>query len=56
MPTNDQVLAALATVNDPDVGRPITDLGMVRDVSVDGGTVDVHVLLTVPGCPMKDRI
>ena len=49
-------MAALATVNDPDVGRPITDLGMVRDVSVEGGVVDIHVLLTVPGCPMKDRI
>ena len=56
MPTNDQVMQALATVNDPDVGRPITDLGMVRDVTVDGGVVNVHVLLTVPGCPMRDRI
>ncbi|MBA3621967.1 MAG: Mrp/NBP35 family ATP-binding protein [Euzebyales bacterium] len=49
-------MQALATVNDPDVGRPITELGMVADVRIDGGRVDVHVLLTVPGCPMKDRI
>ena len=56
MPSKDQVLQALATVNDPDVGRPITELGMVPDVSVDGDVVNVQVLLTVPGCPMKDRI
>ena len=56
MPSEDQVRQALATVNDPDVGRPITELGMVRDVSVEGDVVNVHVLLTVPGCPMKDRI
>jgi ATP-binding protein involved in chromosome partitioning len=56
VPTNDQVMQALATVNDPDVGRPITELGMVREVSIDGGVVNVGVLLTVPGCPMKDRI
>ncbi len=56
MPSQEQVLQALATVNDPEVGRPITELGMVRDVSVEGGVVNVHVLLTVPGCPMRDRI
>ncbi len=56
MPTVDHVMQALATVKDPDVGRPITDLGMVREVTVDGGHVNVDVLLTVPGCPMKDRI
>ena len=56
MPSEDQVRQALATVDDPDVGRPITELGMVRDVSVEGDVVNVHVLLTVPGCPMKDRI
>jgi ATP-binding protein involved in chromosome partitioning len=54
--TTEQVLQALATVDDPEIGKPITELGMVADVSVEGGVVDVHVLLTVPGCPMKDRI
>ncbi len=56
MPTRGQVLEALATVNDPEIGKPITELDMVADVQVDGGRVGVHVLLTVPGCPMKDRI
>ncbi|MGH3664921.1 MAG: P-loop NTPase [Egibacteraceae bacterium] len=56
VPSVDQVMQALAAVKDPDVGRPITDLGMVPHVDVRDGVVDVHVLLTVPGCPMKDHI
>ncbi len=56
-PSKDAVLAALATVNDPEIHRPITDLGMVRDLEVaTDGTVMVTVLLTVAGCPMKDTI
>ena len=44
-------------VNDPEIRRPITDLGMVERVDVDDtGTVTVTVLLTVSGCPMKDTI
>jgi ATP-binding protein involved in chromosome partitioning len=49
-------MSALATVNDPDVGRPITDLGMVSAVEISGDVVTVDVLLTVAGCPMRDRI
>jgi ATP-binding protein involved in chromosome partitioning len=56
MATNDQVMQALATVNDPEIGRPITELNMVADLRVDEGVVTVHILLTVPGCPLKDRI
>jgi ATP-binding protein involved in chromosome partitioning len=56
VPTTEQVLAALSTVDDPEIGQPITELGMVPSVSVEGGVVAVDVLLTVPGCPMKDRI
>jgi ATP-binding protein involved in chromosome partitioning len=48
------ISAALATVDDPEIHRPITELGMVRDVDVaPDGTVTVTVLLTVAGCPMK---
>ena len=56
MPTTDQVRQALATVNDPEIGRPITELNMVADLRIDDGVVTAHILLTVPGCPMKDRI
>jgi len=53
----DQVKAALATVNDPEIKRPITELGMVESVEVgDDGVVDTKVLLTVAGCPLKDTI
>ncbi|MFC6287532.1 Mrp/NBP35 family ATP-binding protein [Nocardioides sp. GCM10027113] len=56
-PTREQVDAALATVNDPEIKRPITDLGMVDTVEIlDDGTVRVRVLLTVAGCPLKDTI
>jgi ATP-binding protein involved in chromosome partitioning len=56
-PTQDQVLAVLATVNDPEIRKPITDLGMVRDVVIaDDGLVTVGIYLTVSGCPMKTTI
>ncbi|HEX3610437.1 MAG TPA: P-loop NTPase [Sporichthyaceae bacterium] len=48
--------AALATVEDPEIHRPITDLDMVADVSVSGGNVVVTVRLTVAGCPLRDKI
>ncbi|CAN5600839.1 Mrp/NBP35 family ATP-binding protein [soil metagenome] len=56
-PDLEQINAALATVNDPEIHRPITDLGMVESVDVAAdGTVAVTVLLTVSGCPLKDTI
>ncbi|HEU0214933.1 MAG TPA: Mrp/NBP35 family ATP-binding protein [Jiangellaceae bacterium] len=56
-PTNEQVTAALATVNDPEIKRPITDLGMVKAVEVGGdGRVRVEIFLTVAGCPLRDTI
>ncbi|KYH45968.1 Mrp/NBP35 family ATP-binding protein [Branchiibius sp. NY16-3462-2] len=57
IPTPDQVHAALATVNDPEIKRPITDLGMVQDVAIgDDGVVAVTILLTVAGCPLKETL
>ncbi|MEO9325974.1 P-loop NTPase [Nocardioides sp. C4-1] len=56
-PTREQVDAALATVNDPEIKRPITELGMVDTVEIDeSGAVHLTVLLTVAGCPLKDTI
>jgi ATP-binding protein involved in chromosome partitioning len=56
-PLLESVRAALATVNDPEIKRPITELGMVESVEVDDtGKVSVRVLLTVAGCPLKDTI
>jgi ATP-binding protein involved in chromosome partitioning len=57
IPDLEQIQAALATVNDPEIRRPITDLGMVESVDVDAaGNVAVTVLLTVSGCPLKETI
>lgn len=51
------VQAALATVDDPEIRRPITDLGMVRSAEIGAdGVVRVHLLLTVAGCPLKDKL
>ncbi len=56
-PLLEPINAALATVNDPEIHRPITELGMVDDVTIaDGGAVTVTVLLTVSGCPMKETL
>ncbi|MEU8245415.1 Mrp/NBP35 family ATP-binding protein [Nonomuraea sp. NPDC048916] len=56
-PTQEQVTAALATVIDPEIRRPITDLGMVKSIDIaPDGAVRVGVYLTVAGCPMKDTI
>ncbi|KHL10791.1 ATP-binding protein involved in chromosome partitioning [Mumia flava] len=52
----DAVQAALATVNDPEIRRPITEIGMVDSVDIDSGHVTVHLLLTVAGCPLKDTL
>src|SRR5712675_581789 len=56
-PTAEQVTQALAGVNDPEIHRPITELGMVKNVAVDeGGVVRVDIYLTVAGCPLRDTI
>jgi ATP-binding protein involved in chromosome partitioning len=54
--TEAQVREALRGVNDPEIGRPIEDLGMLRGIQVDGDAVRVDVLLTIAGCPLQDRI
>jgi ATP-binding protein involved in chromosome partitioning len=54
---SDAIQAALATVNDPEIRRPITELGMVRSAEIgDDGVVRVELLLTVAGCPLKDKL
>jgi ATP-binding protein involved in chromosome partitioning len=56
-PTTETLLAALATVNDPEIRKPITELGMVKAVGADeSGAVVLDLYLTVAGCPMKDTL
>jgi ATP-binding protein involved in chromosome partitioning len=55
-PTNQQVLDALSTIHDPDLGRDIVSLGMIKDLAVDnGGRVSFTFELTTPACPVRDR-
>jgi len=55
--TPEAVQAALATVQDPEIRRPITEVGMVKSVQIDAtGAVSVGVFLTVSSCPMQDTI
>ncbi|USX49183.1 Mrp/NBP35 family ATP-binding protein [Lentzea sp. HUAS12] len=57
LPTVDDVRKALAGVQDPEIRRPITEIGMVKDVEVGAdGAVAVGIFLTVAGCPMRDKI
>lgn len=52
----DAIQAALATVDDPEIRRPITELGMVKGFTVADGKVTVELLLTVAGCPLRDKL
>jgi ATP-binding protein involved in chromosome partitioning len=54
--TVDLIHAALARVNDPELHRPLPDLGMVESVEVNGSTAHIKIKLTIEGCPMKDRL
>jgi ATP-binding protein involved in chromosome partitioning len=56
MPTKEEIRQALRNVLDPEIGKPIEDVGMLKDIVVDDGVVRVYVLLTIAGCPLKDRI
>src|SRR5689334_11566886 len=52
-PSLDAIYKALENVIDPELRRPVTELDMVRDVTVDGGDVSVTIALTVAGCPLR---
>ena len=52
-PARDALLAALSRVIDPELRKPVTELEMVRDLTIDGGAVTVKIALTVAGCPLR---
>src|SRR6476469_4072525 len=56
-PSQDALFAALSKVNDPEIRKPITELGMVESVTVAAdGRAAVTILLTVSGCPLKETL
>jgi ATP-binding protein involved in chromosome partitioning len=54
---NDALMSALATVDDPEIRKPITEIGMVKQALVDDdGVAQITILLTISSCPMKDTL
>ncbi len=53
---DDRLMAALATVNDPELHRSLTDLDMVKSAVLDGSVARITIELTTPACPLKDTI
>jgi ATP-binding protein involved in chromosome partitioning len=54
--TKEAVLAALSTVQEPDLGQDLVTLNMIRNVEIEGGKVSFTVMLTTPACPLKGKI
>ena len=54
--TESDVLKALSNVQEPDLGKDIVTLNMVKDILISGNDVSFTVVLTTPACPMKDMI
>ena len=54
--TKEKILEALSTVQEPDLGKDIVTLNMVKDIEIEGNYVSFTVVLTTPACPLKDMI
>src|ERR1700712_3963192 len=54
--TNEDILKALSNVQEPDLGKDLVTLNMVKDIAINGNKVSFTVVLTTPACPLKDMI
>ena len=54
--TQEEVLNALSTVQEPDLKKDLVTLNMIRDVEINGNLISFSVILTTPACPLKDLI
>ena len=56
MPSREDILTVLSAIKDPDLGRDVVSLGMIKDIAItDGGRVSFTFELTTPACPVRDR-
>ncbi len=56
MATKEQILEKLKEVYDPELGISIVELGMVREIKVEGGKAKITIALTTPHCPLAEAI
>jgi metal-sulfur cluster biosynthetic enzyme len=56
MVTEDDITEALSNVIDPELGLDFVELGLVYDVGIDGGTVNITFTLTTPACPIGPQV
>ena len=56
MVTNEQIMGVLDTIDDPELKKPLTELGMIESVKIDNTNIRIGICLTVPGCPLKEKI
>ena len=56
MPTKNQIQKMLTQVIDPELGKNIMEAGMVRDIEIEDGQVNITLALTMKGCPLKDQL
>ncbi len=54
--TEEKILAALSNVQEPDLGKDLVTLNMIKDIAIDGNNVSFTIILTTPACPMKDMM
>ncbi|UEG50188.1 Mrp/NBP35 family ATP-binding protein [Ferruginibacter lapsinanis] len=54
--TQEDILKALSNVQEPDLGKDLVTLNMVKDITIDGNNVAFTIVLTTPACPMKDMM
>ncbi|MDP9250563.1 MAG: Mrp/NBP35 family ATP-binding protein [Chloroflexota bacterium] len=54
--TDEKIMAVLGQVKDPEIGRDLVSLGMVKSIEITGSVVDLTVELTTPACPLKAKI
>jgi Mrp family chromosome partitioning ATPase len=56
MPTKEQIQKMLTQVIDPELGKNIVEAGIVRDIQIDAGQVEITLALTMKGCPLKNQL